>query len=230
MPEMPDVVPSELIEAEWGNDIRDRTIQRFANWADALAAYPSPNDGDTIVILDPNLFGVYTWVVNRWQSSPDTGTIMAFGGLISSPQPRGWLICGGTAVSRTTYARLFAVCGTAFGDGDGSTTFNLPNLVNAFPRGAPAANLGETGGSATHSHAAGTLATSTAGAHTHNLNTSGAAMARTSPPFEYPLLAAGSTGEVTQSGGAHSHNVTTGTTAAASNLPPYINVRWIIKT
>lgn len=44
--------------------------------------------------------------------------------------PTGWLLCNGAAVSRTTYADLFAVVGTTFGSGDGSTTFNLPTIAD----------------------------------------------------------------------------------------------------
>lgn len=53
------------------------------------------------------------------------GTVKAFGG---STAPDGWLFCDGSQISRTTYAALFAVIGTTYGAGDGSTTFNLPNL------------------------------------------------------------------------------------------------------
>jgi microcystin-dependent protein len=53
-----------------------------------------------------------------------TGSIMDFAG---STAPAGWLLCDGTAVSRTTYAALFAVLSTTYGTGDGSTTFNLPD-------------------------------------------------------------------------------------------------------
>jgi len=49
--------------------------------------------------------------------------------------PNGWLECNGAAISRTTYAALFAVLGTTFGAGDGSTTFNLPDLRGEFVRG-----------------------------------------------------------------------------------------------
>ena len=52
------------------------------------------------------------------------GAIQAFGG---STAPSGWLLCNGAAVSRTTYSDLFAVIGTRYGSGDGSTTFNLPS-------------------------------------------------------------------------------------------------------
>ena len=61
------------------------------------------------------------------------GTINAFGGSVA---PDGWLMCQGQAVSRTTYADLFAVIGTAFGAGDGSTTFNVPDFRESVPKGA----------------------------------------------------------------------------------------------
>lgn len=53
-----------------------------------------------------------------------------------SSAPSGWLICDGSAVSRTTYASLFAITSTTFGVGDGSTTFNLPDLRSRIPVGA----------------------------------------------------------------------------------------------
>lgn len=61
-----------------------------------------------------------------------TGTVLTFA--MSTP-PTGWLKCNGQAVSRTTYANLFALIGTTFGTGDGSTTFNLPDLRGQFIRG-----------------------------------------------------------------------------------------------
>ena len=60
------------------------------------------------------------------------GAIMAFA---MNGAPTGWLEANGSAVSRTTYATLFAAIGTTYGSGDGSTTFNLPNLNGAFIRG-----------------------------------------------------------------------------------------------
>ena len=52
-----------------------------------------------------------------------------------STAPEGWLLCNGQAVSRTTYAGLFGVLGTAYGQGDGSTTFNVPDLTGRVPMG-----------------------------------------------------------------------------------------------
>lgn len=49
--------------------------------------------------------------------------------------PTGWLKANGAAISRTTYAALFAAIGTTFGTGDGSSTFNLPDMRGYFPRG-----------------------------------------------------------------------------------------------
>ncbi len=61
------------------------------------------------------------------------GSIQAYGGTTA---PWGWLLCQGQAISRATYAELFNVIGTSFGSGDGSTTFNVPDLRGEFLRGA----------------------------------------------------------------------------------------------
>lgn len=60
------------------------------------------------------------------------GTTAFFG---MSTVPTGWLAADGTAVSRTTYSALFAAIGTTYGSGNGTTTFNLPNLGGQFVRG-----------------------------------------------------------------------------------------------
>lgn len=61
-----------------------------------------------------------------------TGTVLPFAG---STAPTGWILCYGQAVSRTTYANLFAVIGTTYGAGNGTTTFNLPDLRGRVPAG-----------------------------------------------------------------------------------------------
>ena len=65
-------------------------------------------------------------------SSIPSGSVLAFAMLLP---PTGWLKANGAAVSRTAYASLFAAIGTTFGTGDGSTTFNLPDLRGEFVRG-----------------------------------------------------------------------------------------------
>lgn len=61
-----------------------------------------------------------------------TGTILTFSNVVV---PTGFLECNGAAISRTVYANLFAVIGTLYGVGDGSTTFNIPDLRGEFIRG-----------------------------------------------------------------------------------------------
>jgi hypothetical protein len=79
------------------------------------------------------------------------GVIVPYG---AASAPGGWLLCDGSAVSRTTFAALFAIFGTTFGVGDGSTTFNLPDLRGRVAVGQKATGafttLGGTGGEETH--------------------------------------------------------------------------------
>jgi microcystin-dependent protein len=65
-------------------------------------------------------------------STNDIGSVIAYARNIA---PIGYLKCNGAAVSRTVYARLFAIIGTTFGVGNGTTTFNLPDLRGEFIRG-----------------------------------------------------------------------------------------------
>ena len=90
-----------------------------------------------------------------------TGAIMPFA---MNSAPSGWLAADGTAVSRTTYAALFAAIGTTYGAGTGGTTFNLPDLRGIFVRGINS----QTISGVTYS---GTLATKqgdSVGPHTHS--------------------------------------------------------------
>ena len=85
----------------------------------------------------------------------------------ASAAPSGWLIANGDAVSRTTYAALFALIGTTYGSGDGSTTFNLPDLRGAFARGLDLGR-GLDPGRVLGSYQADAFAS-----HTHLINTTG---------------------------------------------------------
>lgn len=75
------------------------------------------------------------------------GMVMPFA---MNSTPGGWLACNGAAVSRTTYARLFTAISTTYGTGDGSTTFNLPDLRGIFIRGTGAQTISGTTYTGTH--------------------------------------------------------------------------------
>lgn len=175
------------------------------------------------------------------------GTVKMFAGLASAIQ-EGYLLCDGAAISRTTYAALFAKLSTRYGTGDGSTTFNLPNLVNKFVRGV-ADTPGTGTGSDTHSH---TLAEAnlpshvhTGGAHTHTLTWRGPITQSGANAYENlaatGLLAPvkdenqpGTTtiaGMIAASGGAVATSATgSGTAFTADNVPAYTQMLFIIKT
>ena len=78
----------------------------------------------------------------------EVGTIKPWG---KTTAPSGYLLCDGTAVSRTTYVELFVVLSTTYGVGDGSTTFNVPQLQGKTPQGydGNTYNLAGTGGANT---------------------------------------------------------------------------------
>lgn len=77
--------------------------------------------------------GTVVWKVKKIGSEVPAGTVQMFAG---NTIPAGWLLCDGSAISRTDYAKLFSAIGTTWGAGDGSTTFNLPNSIGRFAEGA----------------------------------------------------------------------------------------------
>ena len=107
-----------------------------------------------------------------------SGTIVAFG---NTTAPSGWLACNDAAVSRTTYARLFAVIGTSFGVGDGSGNFNVPDLRDRVPlgfgtnmssMGAATTGIAASAVMASASKSDATTGTSTTGSTTQTVSTS----------------------------------------------------------
>ena len=178
------------------------------------------------------------------------GTVLQFGG---SSAPSGWQLCDGTALSRAGQANLFAVIATTFGVGDGSTTFNVPDLRDRVPVGVSGTKaLGSTGGAATvalalaelpsHNHGGVTGSTTpgNSGAesanHSHSYNAAGA---NTSVQSGGGATVAGprstiSTGTESAShvhaSANHNHSIpSAGSGTAHNNLQPYVAVNHIIK-
>jgi microcystin-dependent protein len=169
------------------------------------------------------------------------GVIWEYGGTTA---PSGWLLCNGDAVSRSTYAALFAIIGTAYGSGDGVNTFNLPDRRDRFGIGASSTVArGSTGGSSTSGGTALTTAqlpshthtgtTSTVGDHTHALPTIVDVGSQITVNYSIDK-AVGFLGS-TSAAGAHNHTFTTdatgsGQTHTHSVTPPYVASNYIIKT
>lgn len=159
-----------------------------------------------------------------------------------STAPTGWLKCNGAAISRTTYAKLFAVTGTTYGVGDGSTTFNLPDLRGEFIRGfddGRAVDSGRTFGTAqaaamlNHTHSGTT--TSGEGTHNHTITDTGHSHMQSSAtnPVNYggPWYGSAVTGNgpvvytegattgisINTTNSAHTHTMTTGNPSTGGN-------------
>lgn len=112
--------------------------------------YSNKSDINTTATPDVNkgTAGDFNEIKTVVNNNTPVGLISMYSGTTA---PTGWLICDGSAISRTTYATLFGVIGTTYGSGDGSTTFNLPNLKGKVPVGLNSGDtdfdtIGETGG------------------------------------------------------------------------------------
>lgn len=105
------------------------TVQAPASLASDYTLTLPPDDGDADQILKTDGSGATDWID---QPVAPIGAIVAWP---TATAPANWLECDGSAVSRTTYADLFGVIGETYGNGDGSTTFNLPDLRGEFVRG-----------------------------------------------------------------------------------------------
>jgi microcystin-dependent protein len=149
--------------------------------------------------------------------------------------PTGYLLCAGAAVSRVTYADLYALIGTTYGVGDGSTTFNLPDLRGRAPFGVSGSYaLASTGGSAdavvvSHTHTA--TSTVTDSGHIHGVpfgpRVGGGTGAAGNSDGGYTAL---NTNSATTGITVATTNASAGVSGTGANLMPYLAINFIIKT
>ncbi len=159
--------------------------------------------------------GVKLARVDELETTP-AGSIMAWP---ATTPPVNWLICNGQAVSRSTYSDLFAIIGVQFGAGNGSSTFNLPDLRGRVAVGHDSSQteftpIGKGAGAKTH-----TLTTAQMPAHTHGAVVWYSGTSTLAGSGTIPIVRANTTKTTDSAGGGGAHN----------NLQPYLTVNYIIK-
>lgn len=143
------------------------------------------------------------------------GTIMPYSG---SEEPVNWITCDGRELNRFEYEDLFTIIGTTYGEGDGSTTFNIPNLKGKIPVGFDSEDgdfnaVGKTGGEKTH-----TLTIEEMPKHRHGIRTSAVSGGQVdNMPWGAALAVQTTNTEYTGGNGAH------------NNMQPYLVQKYIIK-
>ena len=172
------------------------------------------------LILD---FGIPQGEMGSPGETEPIGTIKMYGGTTA---PDGYMFANGQAISRTTYSDLFAIYGTTFGAGDGSTTFNLPNLNGRTPVGLNASDsdfntIGKTGGEKTH-----TLTQNELAAHRHGFQ--GGAALFTQPDQGVKGLGSGNLW-IEGVGAIPTTSTDGGANQPHNNMQPYMVLNYIIK-
>lgn len=235
----------------WANEAEDIQVSsgeyssyHWASKANKWAEFPV----DTPV--ESGQFSAKHWAAKAADSAATAtglppGSLLDFAG---STPPLGFLLCDGSNVSRTTYGLLFAVIGTTFGAGDGSTTFTLPDFRRRVAVGAGGTgtaelgnSVGSSGGSETHTLTQAEMPnhTHTQNSHNHSQNAHGHTAERltgSSGTLRYDTVAGGFTRNTSSGNATATNNAATATNQATggggahNNMQPSLVVLKIIKT
>ena len=203
---------------------RRGTTSQNNGFTGAVGELTIDTDTDAIILHDGSSAGGIEIV--------PAGTIVAFG---NATAPTGWRVCNDDAISRTNFARLFAIIGTSFGVGDGSGNFNLPDLRDRVPlgkgtnmstMGAATTGIAASAVMASASKSDATTPTGTTGSTTQTV-TAGTGTFATSAKDSSQATAVTSVNTA-----AHTHSIPALTIDAFTintTLPSQV-VQWIIKT
>lgn len=247
-------------QAWWGSAQRlDGSMQGFSANATAMRAtadpYPAGSESLATTLLGElqRIRYVIAQITGEtyWYQDPDTtiaalnqgqnppGTVLPYAG---ASAPTGYLLCYGQAVSRTTYAALFAIIGETYGAGDATTTFNVPDLRGRFPLGkddmggssanrvtdTDADTLGGADGDETkalnHDHTYNTVI-----AHSHTITVEGNTANNTPTYISGGSTTVGSANFNTSSTGSASGTTASGGSATQDIMPPFVTLNYIIK-
>ena len=204
------------------NDSVEEEFESIREEIQEIPTIPSGGIAGQILAKKTNTDNDVEWIYNDGGITGDTFPVGAITGFAGTTPPENWLLCDGRAISRTEYARLFNTIGTSYGQGDGFTTFNLPDLRGRVGVGKSSDTefdtLGETGGEKTH-----TLTVEEMPEHNHKFNRTADAhnlvYQNGDTPFNDGTGESASAGTTTNTGGGQPHN----------NLQPYIVTNYIIK-
>lgn len=186
------------------------------NWLNEGEAGAKPINKTNLNKMDEAIAYLFENGTGGGGDNTPIGTVFAYGG---ETAPNGYLLANGQAISRTEYADLFKVYGTTYGEGDGNTTFNLPDFRDKVPVGLNVNTeyfnmLGKTGGEYEHTLTLGELPS-----HSPSINMSSAVGSN------YDTVVAGNTFV----GGSTTVANTLGENQPHNNLQPYIVTNYIIK-
>lgn len=196
-----------VVTAEWLNAVQDEIVNTLAEAGMTPAKANNSQLAQAILII-------------AGRGIP-AGAVSGFG---TSGAPAGWLVANGAAISRTAYGSLFSAIGTNFGAGDGSSTFNLPDLRNRMPVGAGGLfAIGATGGSkdaivVSHSHGVSDPG------HAHSLTSSTGSGIY---PGLISVAATTNTNTSTSFSGISINSA--GSSGVNANMPPYVSLLFCIK-
>jgi len=229
---------SVLNAAQVNGYLMDQSIMRFASAAARDAAFggvgePTLAEGMFCYLDDINVVRFYNG--SNWVGMTPIGSLMPYAG---TSVPNGWLLCSNVAVSRSTYADLFSVISTTYGAGDGTTTFNVPDLrgrviagldnmggttasrltATTITGGADA--VGEVGGAETH-----TLTQGQGPLHTHSQIAFGVAPSAGGFPTANGFVVGGA-GTDAQGGGRGNGN--SGNNEPHNNVQPTMTLNYLI--